>query len=103
MTWDEIVIMLAVVGLAVLAVRGLWTRIAQARRSRAPGRWDGVGAYALGLVVGAGLGAAIVVAAGGTLALGLALGLGASVVGGRWLGRVAPGQVPRRPGHGEDV
>lgn len=102
-SWDEAVLVLAIVGLAIVAVRKLWRLVAEARRSRSPKRWDGVGAYALGLVAGAVIGAAVVVAAGGTLALGLALGLGASVVGGRWLGRVEPGQVPRKPGHDEGV
>jgi hypothetical protein len=95
---EEVVLVLVVIGLAVVAVRGVVSRSGRAR-------W----AYAAGLVAGAGLGVGIALETGGLWTLGLAIGLGASVVGAAAVEAVTARirgpvrHVPRRPGHDEDV
>lgn len=104
MTWDEIIMLLAAFGLAIVAVRGLWIRFARARRAQGVGRWDTLAAYGLGLAAGLILGIVLAIETDWLWSLCVSLGLGASVVGGRWLGKIEPGgSVPRKPGHGEDV
>lgn len=99
--WGEIVMVLVVVGMAVVAVRGVLSRSGRAR-------WG----YLVGLVAGAALGVGVAVEAGGLWTIGLGLGLGASVVGGAAVDavreRLSGGQgqgrrTLRRPGHDEDV
>lgn len=94
--WSEIVLVLVVVGLAVVAVRGVVARSGRAR-------W----VYLVGLVAGAALGVGVALEAGGLWTLGLGLGLGASVVGGAAVEavreRLSGRRTLRRPGHDEDV
>lgn len=66
---EDVVIVLTIVALAVAAVRGIWGRSGRAR-------W----VYLAGLVAGGALGVGVALEAGGLWTLGLALGLGASVV-----------------------
>jgi hypothetical protein len=89
---------LIILALAVAAVRGVASRSGRSR-------W----VYLAGLVAGGVLGVAIALEAGGLWTLGLALGLGASVVVPAALGwvqdrtRATSGRKLRRPGHDEDV
>lgn len=82
---EAILPVLVLVALAVVAVRGAVARFGtaavRARRGSRTWPWTTPIAYVVGLVAGAGLGVAIALETGGLWSLGLALGLGASVVG----------------------
>jgi len=106
MTTEEAVFALALIGLALQAIWGVWARAVRALRSSAPGRWRTTIVYSVVLVLGGALGTGLALEAGWLVTIGLSLGLGASVVLGRWVDRLAPsprGSVPRRPGYDEDV
>lgn len=98
MNLDEIVLVLVILALAIAAVRGVFGRAGRAR-------W----VYLAGLVAGGALGVGVALEAGGLWTLGLALGLGASVVvpAAASAVRARLGQsarrVPRKPGHDEDL
>lgn len=113
--WDsflQAVLVAAIVGLAVLAIRGAISRFGDAAKApRRSGRWVSPIAYVVGLVAGAGLGAWAAVEAGALVSVGVALGLAGSVVAPSaiaavrlWFaGRGPVKRVPRKPGHDEDV
>ena len=113
-TLGEWIPALVLAALVVLAVRGVVGRVYIARDTPAthesyPRRWRSLTVYVVGLVVGVAAGIGFVVEMGWLWTVGIGLGLGASVVGvplieqrlARW--RVPRRQVPRKPGHGEDV
>lgn len=112
--WDsflEAVLVAAIVGLAVLAIRGAISRFGDAAKApRRAGQWVSPIAYVVGLVAGAGLGAWAAVEAGALVSVGVALGLAGSVVAPSaiaavrlWFAGRGPARVPRKPGRDEDV
>lgn len=99
--FGDAILVVAVLGLAGLGIRRLVRSFGTALQSTARDRWVGPVGYVLAIGALVPLGAYIVT----PVALGIALGLAAVVVGGaaldRW--RALQGQVPRKPGHDEDV